>query len=117
VDAKFTVQPDRPAKARFTAKAQNARIELRLSLRHEKDTKVYLSMKHLSGKYDCFKYSFVMKGVLYVPCVLFGGSEVANDRGKYTERKSFVTIPFQKYEQTSDKNKDHLSIKCHLLSQ
>jgi len=118
VDAKFTVQPDRHAKARFTAKAQNARIELCLSLWHEKDTKVYLSMKHLSGKYDCFKYSFVMKCVLCVPCVLFGGGEVANDRGKYTELlKSFVTIPFQKYEKTSDKNKDHLSIKYHLLSQ
>jgi len=37
VDAKFTVQPNRRAKARFTAKAQNARIELSLSLWQEKD--------------------------------------------------------------------------------
>jgi len=47
-------------------------------------------MKHLSGKRDCFKYSFVMKGVLGVLCVLFGGGEVANDKGKHTQLKSFV---------------------------
>jgi len=54
-------------------------------------------MKHLPGKHECFKikYSFVMKGVFCVACVLFGGGEVANDRGKYTKLKSFVTTPFQ----------------------
>jgi len=41
--------------------------------------------------------------VLCVPCVLFGGGEVANDRGKYTELKRFVTNPFQKYGKISDK--------------
>jgi len=58
-----------------------------------------------------------MKGVLCVPCVLFGGDEAANDRGKYTELKSFVTTPLQKYEKISYKIKDHLSTKCHSLSQ
>jgi len=117
MDAKFTVQLDRPEKSRFTAKVQKARIELCLSLWHEKDTKGYLLMKHLSGKHDCFKYSFVMKGVLCVSCVLFRGDEVANDSGKYTELINFVTTPFQKYEKISDKIKDHLSTKYHSLSQ
>jgi len=31
-----------------------------------------------------------MKGVLGVLCVLFGGGEVANDKGKHTQLKSFV---------------------------
>jgi len=57
-----------------------------------------------------------MKGVLCLPCVLFGGGDVADDRGKYTELKSFVTTPFQKYEKISDKIKDHMSTKYHLLS-
>jgi len=39
MDVKYTMQPDRPAKARFTATTQNARIELCLSLWHKKDTK------------------------------------------------------------------------------
>jgi len=83
----------------------------------KKTQQVYLSMKYLSGKHHCFKYSFSMKGVLCVPCVLFGGDEAANDRGKYTELKSFVTTPLQKYEKISYKIKDHLSTKCHSLSQ
>jgi len=69
-------------------------------------------MKHLSGNHDCFKYSFVMKGFLCVPCVLFGGDEAANDRGKYAVKK-FCYTPFQKYEKISDKIKDHLSTKYH----
>jgi len=39
MDAKSTMQPDRPAKARFTAKAQNARVGFYLSLWHKKDTR------------------------------------------------------------------------------
>jgi len=74
-------------------------------------------MKHLSGKHDCFKYSFVMTSVLRVPCVLFGAGEVTNHWGKYTELKSFVTTPFQKYEKISDKIKYHLSTKYHSLAQ
>jgi len=53
-----------------------------------------------------------MKGFLCVPCVLFGGDEVANDRGKYAVKK-FCYTPFQKYEKISDKIKDHLSTKYH----
>jgi len=46
-----------------------------------------------------------------VPCVLFGGGEVSNDRGKYAELKSFVTAPFKKYEKISDEIKAHLFAK------
>jgi len=53
----------------------------------QKRHKVYLSMEHLSEKHDCFKYSFVMKGFLCVPCVLLGGGEVANDRKIYKVEK------------------------------
>ena len=113
MDAIFTVQPNRPAKARFTAKP---RMSALLNPMARKKI-VCLSMKHLSGKHDCFKYSFVIKGVLCVPCVLFGGGEVANDREKYAELKSFVASPFQKYEKISEKIKDHLFTKYYAFSQ
>ena len=43
--------------------------------------KVYLSLFHLTGKNNAFKYSFEMQGVVCVPCALFSNIEVSNDRG------------------------------------
>jgi len=62
----------------------------------KKTQKVYLSKLHITGKNDAFKYSFIMEGVVCIPCVLFGPTEAENDRGKITPLGNFVTKPFKK---------------------
>jgi hypothetical protein len=79
--------------------------------------KVYLSAKHLTGKYDAFKYSFEMRGLLCVLCVSFGQKEVRNDRNKSTPLGYLVTMPFRKYEKVSEKLNDHLTKDYHQAAQ
>lgn len=83
----------------------------------KKTQKVYLSKLHITGKNDAFKYSFIMEGVVCVPCVLFGPTEVENDRGKITPLGNFVTKPFKKFEKISERIKDHLENRYHRWSQ
>ncbi|KAI6656180.1 hypothetical protein LOD99_1513 [Oopsacas minuta] len=66
-----------------------------------KTQKVYLSFSHITGKFDCFKYSFLIKGVVCVPCALFTSREVENDKGKLTKVGSFVQTPFTKLQKDS----------------
>ena len=58
-----------------------------------------------------------MKGVVCVPCVLFGSPEAENDRGKVTSLSSFVTKPFCKYEKISERLKNHLQTNYHRWAQ
>jgi len=79
--------------------------------------KVYLSKVHITGKNNAFKYSFHMKGVICIPCVLFGPKQVENDRGKITKLSNFVNEPFCKYAKISERINDHLTINYHRWAQ
>ena len=83
----------------------------------KKTQKVYLSKLHITGKNDAFKYSFIMEGVVCIPCVLFGPTEAENDRGKITPLGNFVTKPFKKFEKIHERIKDHLGNRYHCWSQ
>ena len=78
---------------------------------------MFLSRAQLPGKNEAFKYSFAMKGVVCVPCVLFGQTEIENDRKKVTQLGALVTKPFVKYEKIHDRLRDHLSASYHVWSQ
>ena len=79
--------------------------------------KVFLSKVHNTGVTQTFKYSLDISGALCVPCVLFGVTEVENDRGKVTVLKSFVTQPFCKYEKVSERLKQHIGNDYHSWAQ
>jgi hypothetical protein len=79
--------------------------------------KVYLSKKHLTGKYDAFQYSLEMQDVVCVPCVLFGLKEAANERNKITPLGVLVTKPLRAYEKISETLNSHIGKHYHKTAQ
>ena len=82
-----------------------------------KKQKVYLSMSHISGKFDCYKYSFQLKGLLCVPCCLFAGDSVSNDRGKEQQTGKLVIKPFTNYNTLYSKLNGHAACEYHKTAQ
>lgn len=79
--------------------------------------KVYLSLSHLIGKNNAFKYSFEMQGVICVPCALFANIEVSNDRGKTTKLGALVLQLFRNYKKVHEKLGDHMCKQYHVTAQ